>query len=910
MKILQLGSISKVFKGLLLLMLITAFLPTMGQNPTYLCELRNDVQVDANTLEFDIYLLRTGATPFELAAIQHGIYINSALIPAGGVLTAEIVPGSSELSSTNVPTNANVSVANSNPNKTIKITGNAYPGAGSGSIISNVSPGTRFARIRVTSKVAGVPTAFVSNTANLTWSFANPPSWPSKVQAYVGGSPINITVQASHTNVNLVNMVLNPPAPSVFGVTGGGSYCQGGAGLPVGLNGSQNGVTYELWMDGSATGTTLPGTGAAISFGDQLVGTYTVKGTNGGGTTPMSGSAIISEELPVVATFNPMGPYCQGSVADVLPASSLNGFTGTWLPAAINTAVVGPADYVFTPDAGQCATGTSLTVTITAPVVPTFTQLGPYLQGDVADPLPVVSSNGINGTWSPAAINTATLGSSTYTFTPALGACATGTTMDVTINPAGPVDYAWNGTTNSWTTAGNWTPNGVPGALDNVVIGAGEVAYPTLTAPATIASLVIENGGSFIGSEFLTTGSAIVKRDLPAAEFHFVSSPLTSTTFGSAFPLNQDAVWVRAYNEPSGDWVNQVIGDNFAVGKGYSVKMDAPQTAMFSGTLNAAAVNNTLSKQNVSGEMNRVGWNLLGNPFTSAVDWDDMVKGAGVEAAVYVWNGSQYISYTGGVGALIDGVIPAQNGFFVKTSTNNASLTIPLAARVHSAIPFYKSSVDNLIELRADGNNYSDFTFVHFNGEATHGFDARFDAFKLYGINEAPQLYSMISGEILSINERPMDGNDIVQLGFSCGNSGSYTFTASGMESFDASKPIFLEDSKLNVYQDLRSNPVYGFSYIAGENANRFKLVFGSVGIGEGNALNVGIFAERKNIHVTTPESFRGTVQVYDLLGKMVAERQVSGSGETIISMAVPTATYLVKATGANGTITRKVVLN
>ena len=44
------------------------------------------------------------------------------------------------------------------------------------------------------------------------------------------------------------------------------------------------------------------------------------------------------------------------------------------------------------------------------------------------------SNNGITGTWSPATINTAVAGTTTYTFTPADGQCATTATMDIVIS--------------------------------------------------------------------------------------------------------------------------------------------------------------------------------------------------------------------------------------------------------------------------------------------------------------------------------------------------------------------------------------------------------------------------------------------------------------------------------------------
>ena len=46
--------------------------------------------------------------------------------------------------------------------------------------------------------------------------------------------------------------------------------------------------------------------------------------------------------------------------------------------------------------------------------------------------LPTTSTEGITGTWAPAINNTAT---TTYTFTPAAGQCATTATLTITVNP-------------------------------------------------------------------------------------------------------------------------------------------------------------------------------------------------------------------------------------------------------------------------------------------------------------------------------------------------------------------------------------------------------------------------------------------------------------------------------------------
>jgi RNA 3'-terminal phosphate cyclase len=103
-------------------------------------------------------------------------------------------------------------------------------------------------------------------------------------------------------------------------------------------------------------------------------------------------------------------------------------------PATISTATAGTTTYTFTPDAGQCATATTtVDVTVTGAVTPTFDPIGNLCIGATAPVLPAVSNNGINGTWNPATISTAAAGTTTYTFTPDAGQCASSASIDITI---------------------------------------------------------------------------------------------------------------------------------------------------------------------------------------------------------------------------------------------------------------------------------------------------------------------------------------------------------------------------------------------------------------------------------------------------------------------------------------------
>lgn len=110
------------------------------------------------------------------------------------------------------------------------------------------------------------------------------------------GSPVIVTVH---------------PTPALYNVTGGGSYCMGAA-IPVGLSGSQIGMTYELLQDAAPTGISMAGTGAAISFaGVTQAGTYTVRAFNTANPSceqMMTGSAIVVVNPLPTATISVVPP--------------------------------------------------------------------------------------------------------------------------------------------------------------------------------------------------------------------------------------------------------------------------------------------------------------------------------------------------------------------------------------------------------------------------------------------------------------------------------------------------------------------------------------------------------------------------------------------------------------------------
>ncbi len=109
--------------------------------------------------------------------------------------------------------------------------------------------------------------------------------------------------------------------PASFNITGGGSYCAGGTGLGISLNGSGVGVSYNLY-NGASFVAAEPGTGAALSYGPfTAAGSYSVLAVDSitGCSSNMTGAAIINVtpiSAPSVTITTTIGDtVCEGSIA-------------------------------------------------------------------------------------------------------------------------------------------------------------------------------------------------------------------------------------------------------------------------------------------------------------------------------------------------------------------------------------------------------------------------------------------------------------------------------------------------------------------------------------------------------------------------------------------------------------------
>ncbi len=491
----------------------------------------------------------------------------------------------------------------------------------------------------------------------------------------------------------------------------------------------------------------------------------------------------------------------------------------------------------------------------------------------------------------------------------------------------------WSGATDDdWNTASNWWAATVPTSAYVVVINEGAVTLPVLAgtgnaksviihegsltiesgADLTVAEdientvgnagLVIQSTSSGTGSLIYTSGtpSATVERYCAASQWHFVS-PSTSGVTAQNFYDSGNAAWLAWFDEAAGldggsageGWYYFTeLTDPIDVGTGYSYAPSADETVNFTGTIASSDFVAGISFTDA-----RHGYNLIGNPFSSAVEWNTNSDWnlSGMQATIWIWvpttgTSGNYVSYT--TAATYD--IPVGQGFFVQANAASPTLTIPASQRLHSSNTFYKNSNDesgyeSFVTIQADNNQNRDKVQISFAENGTDDFDNGWDGTKMFGSDDAPQLYLVEQELKQSYDHLPLlaEGEErTVIMNYIAGADGDQVLTADLTNLIDLG--ILIEDLQTGATQDLEQNPVYTFTGYKTDDSERFLLHFtySPNGIGEGIAQisNINIYSSGKDIYVNSTDgtfNSEGTIYVYDLMGREIAQ-QAFRSGELV----------------------------
>ena len=483
--------------------------------------------------------------------------------------------------------------------------------------------------------------------------------------------------------------------------------------------------------------------------------------------------------------------------------------------------------------------------------------------------------------------------------------------------------------------------------------------------------------------------------DIRQTDYVYWSSPVqgfdVSDVYGGFTPTNRIYEWIPTTATPyvgpppgnvpviTGNW-NPLSSGIMSSGKGYIVQGPtnhtatvSQATATFDGVPNNGIITQGILSGSYSGASftynpygtdvlnvtdNDDNWNLIGNPYPSALDADAFLMlpaNAIIEGAVHIWthgtqfgnngdsfyddfllsyNPNDYITYnisgSSYPNETFSGDIASGQSFFVLALNDNESGSVTFNNSMRSAAvsntDFYRnaepSEDTNAIErhriwldLIDNENGVSSNILVGYIEGATQDKDRLYDAFARESNDLS--LYSKINDERMIIQGRalPFNENDLVPLGAVIPVSGEYTIAISKVDGlFLNNQNIYIEDTFTNVIHNLKSAP-YVFTVEDNESyEDRFVLRYTndalSIDDNELNALSI-IAPKGEYIKINSINSKIDAVVIYDLLGRTLLENtNLDALNVVINNHNLSSGTYIVKATLSEGlSKTQKVIL-
>jgi len=499
-----------------------------------------------------------------------------------------------------------------------------------GSNSTNVSGGLNWNFVN-----GGSPTSATGNGPH-TVTYANPGNYT----AILNGTD-NLGCNKTESVVIRVNAI--PNAPGVSDVT----YCQNQNSTALTATGSN-----LLWYTSSSGGT---GNSTAPVPSTASVGstTYFVSQTVNGCESSRSQITVTVNAGPTVNQVNDI-TSCEGQTVNTILFSGTSGATYNWTNTntSIGLGASGTSDIssftatnpgtntisgliTVTPTLSGC-TGTPITfsITINPETTPTFTQINAICSGQTLNPLPTTSDNGITGTWAPAPNNTQT---TTYTFTPTTGQCATNAQMTITVNPGVIPTF-----TQVQGICSGGTLNPLPTTSDNGVDGSwappmNNLQTTTYTFTPTVPTCV-SNVQMTITVNALPSLQAVTSQTICASTS---SSPINfiSTPTGTTVNWSNDNASIGIGTTGSGNInsftgtnssINDIVGNFSATA---SLNGCTSSTQNFSITITPIPTLNPVANQILCAGQNTTPVNFAFNPSGASVSWSNTNTTIGLAAS-------------------------------------------------------------------------------------------------------------------------------------------------------------------------------------------------------------------------------------------------------------------------------------
>ncbi len=461
--------------------------------------------------------------------------------------------------------------------------------------------------------------------------------------------------------------------------------------------------------------------------------------------------------------------------------------------------------------------------------------------------------------------------------------------------------------------------------------------FLTLVSSSTQTALIDGSGNGSV------SGIVTMQRYLDAGfGYKYISSPFQSATVNE---LSDDVDLLAAFpafysyneNSPASGWVNYSNSTSLLFPlAGYAANLGSNSAAVtidISGEV-------TNSNQSISIANNNqpftTGFNLVGNPYPSPVNWDASSGWlrTNVDNAVYYFDagsadqyGGIYSSYVNGISSngSAGSLIPAMQGFFVHVTDGaypvSATLQVNNSARTTDLQPLFHRTNQNedrsliRMEVKFEYTNAPDGMAIYFDHSATPFFEKEKDALKLFNTDAAiPSLYSLSQeGLKLSINAFPLlTGSPMhIPLGINVQNSGNVTISCTALDRIPDSLRVYLSDKHKRINVDFRNNPEYVLNLDKGNCQDRFELVLTPETLPYiTDTDEFGVYASGNSIYLyVNPKIGKGTILISDLQGRKLYETNYYKQQQIQLQPGFTSGVYIVGFYSDNGSFSKKIFL-
>jgi len=369
--------------------------------------------------------------------------------------------------------------------------------------------------------------------------------------------------------------------------------------------------------------------------------------------------------------------------------------------------------------------------------------------------------------------------------------------------------------------------------------------------------------------------------------------------------------------------------------RGYAVNFGSDstnaETVSLTGYVNSGPVQIPVTYYN-SGNSNSDGWNLVGNPYPSPIDWDNasgwtktnVVNGFSIYNATGQYSG-YYGCYSGitGLGTHnATSIIPSMRGFFVK-ATVTGTLAVNDSARTLdlNPDPYFskKAPKSNYPLLRLNAvekgvNRISDDLVIYFDPNAS----STSSIGKLWNTDShIPNFYSIRNSNVnLAINglKEVNDTDLVIPLGLSVGTNNLYTINASDIMNFSSATKIYLQDKSTGILQDITQNPEYTVNINSGDPlSGRFYLIFSlKTNINElnNNTAIFSAFADGSELYVNYYRESQGYINIYNTLGQIILQNNKLNKGINKFSLNLSHGYYFIQVISGDKISNKKIYIN